>query len=108
MSCEFSDHDSSSESDFSLNEDFSLCNDLCKLQPYSFESIVSSSDENEVKSNTCTQVEVQNEEDIIVPKRVGNIDWCLCKCCKPMESEAESLCCRETNEFPEESFQGMY
>lgn len=111
MSCDFGDSESSSESDFSFNEDFSLCNDLSKLKPYSFEPLVSSSssDENEDTDDGNTRsVEMKeiNDDNIIETRRIGNIDWCLCKCCKSMDSEAESLCCQETNEIPEEFFQG--
>ena len=39
-------------------------------------------------------------------KRVGNVEWCLRGCCKPMESEEESVCCGEENAIPVEFFQG--
>ena len=32
--------------------------------------------------------------------RIGNTDWCLCG------RFTESLCCKETNEIPEEYFEG--
>ena len=38
--------------------------------------------------------------------RIGNTDWCLCGRCAPMETHTESLCCKETNEIPEEYFEG--
>ena len=43
MSRDFSDSESSSESDFSFSKDFLLCNDLYKMKPYSFEPLLSSS-----------------------------------------------------------------
>lgn len=91
------DNSSSSESDFIFDEDFSLCNDNSKLQPYSFEPLASSS-ENEEEESAFPNDEI---------KRVGNLDWCLCKCCKQMESEHESLCCQETNEISEILFEGV-
>ena len=38
--------------------------------------------------------------------RVGKNDWCVCGSCKAMQIEAESLCCRDTNEIPEDFFEG--
>ena len=88
----------SSESD-SLNEE--LCSDFSKLKPYSFEPIISS-DEDEDPPIVTTFM----EEKVVENSRVGNVDWCLCNCCKPMDSEVESFCCKETNELPEELFEG--
>ena len=39
--------------------------------------------------------------------RIGNTDWCQCGECKPMATYMESLCCQNTNEVPEELFEGQ-
>ena len=39
--------------------------------------------------------------------RIGNIDWWKCGCeCKLMTTFAESFCCRDANEIPDENFKG--
>ena len=40
-------------------------------------------------------------------RRAGNINWCSCgKKCKAMTTEEESLCCRDTNDIPDNHFSG--
>ena len=41
-------------------------------------------------------------------KRIGNTNWCQCELCQPMESEAESLCCLNTNEVHDDYFEGYH
>lgn len=30
--------------------------------------------------------------------RIGNTDWCICDCCRPMPTQIESVCCREIDQ----------
>ena len=48
------------------------------------------------------------EETSLKPQdRIGNIDWCKCECeCKLTVTFTESVCCRHTNEIPDENFEG--
>ena len=40
-------------------------------------------------------------------ERIGNNDWCVCgKKCRAMQTYTESLCCQETNESPENFYNG--
>ncbi|XP_065060247.1 P2X purinoceptor 7-like [Rhopilema esculentum] len=53
------------------------------------------------KSDDSTESESERE-------RIGNAYWCVCGGkCKAMETYAESLCCQETNDIPENYFQGQ-
>ena len=70
------------------------------LKPYDQEPRRTSFDEGSLSdhSSTCST----DSETL----RIGNTDWCLCGRCSPMETHTESLCCKETNEIPEEYFEG--
>ena len=42
-------------------------------------------------------------------ERINNTDWCKCGgFCGAMKTNCESLCCRDTNEIPDEYFNGKY
>jgi len=44
--------------------------------------------------------------DSQVPElRIGNVNWCICGKCEPMKTEAESFCCLDANEVPDEYFE---
>ena len=72
--------------------------DLTNLKAFDFEP-------------TCAPREIQSsdeESEIEVDKnRIGNVTWCRCGKCQPMETDTESLCCQDTNEVPEELFEGI-
>jgi len=83
-------------------EDFSELSleygDISKLKPYDFEPLATSSDS-----------ESEEQENVGVPSasdRTGNINWCQCGECKPMNNEVESLCCVEAPEIIDEFFEG--
>lgn len=88
-------------SDLSFDEEVSLCNDLSKLTPYSFEPLASSSSSEDENENISAVVVKEKSET-----RSRNTKWCQCNHCKPMESENESICCHEMNEISEENFEG--
>ena len=67
------------------------------LKSYDFEPLVE-----KIPNNT----DLQTTE--ATTKRIGNTNWCQCGLCQPMESEAESLFCLETNEVPDGYFEGYY
>ena len=71
--------------------------DLCLLKTYNFEPLVK-----KIPNNT----DLESTE--ATTKRIGNTNWCQCGLCQPMESEAESLCCLDTNEVPDDYFEGYY
>ena len=71
--------------------------DIAMLKPYDFEPVI--------KDLTIEEDQTETNENIRV-SRVGNNSWCLCGKCEAMESEAESLCCLDTNEVPEDYFEG--
>ena len=55
-----------------------------------------------VKLNTETHIEEQQES------RTGHTNWCSCEKCKAMLTDEESLCCRDTNDIPDNHFQGLH
>ena len=75
---------------------------ISKLQPCDLEpTLPSSTVSSNSNSDECTSDSEQEKE------RIGNTDSYVCGGkCRPMESYTESLCCRETNEVPDEYFEG--
>ena len=69
------------------------------LKPFDFEPVCS-------PRKDLISESPQSSEDGEQVKRKGNTDWCICGCCKAMETESESFCCRDTNEVPDEYFEG--
>ena len=51
--------------------------------------------------------ESELESEVEEQGRIGKTDWCQCGECKPMTTYTESLCCQDTNEVPEELFEGQ-
>ena len=91
----FSDSSNSSDS----VSDISLP-DVTKLKPYDFEPEASSSEED--------NIDISNDDSSDEEKsRIGNVDWCVCGKCRPMQTFTESLCCRDTNEVPDDLFEGL-
>ena len=91
---------SSSESDESGNESFP---DLNKLKPYDLEPRISSSD----LSSSSNENSSDDDSETAEESRIGNVDWCLCGKCLPMTTYTESICCLDTNEVPDEYFEGI-
>ena len=54
-------------------------------------------------SSSSVSSDEYNRENI---SRAGKTDWCLCGKCRAMETDIESLCCCETNEVPDDYFEG--
>ena len=53
-------------------------------------------------------IEFLSDNDVdeeITDGRKGNTNWCLCGHCQAMGTEAESLCCRDTNDIPDNYFE---
>ena len=71
--------------------------DLLLLKPYDFEPNIK-----DLPSDSNNQQKEKNEN-----WRTGNTDWCICEKCQPMESEAGSLCCLDTDEVPGDYFEGQ-
>lgn len=90
---------SSNENDDSTSEGDESIPDLSVLNPYDFEPIIAF---NEIENEEGES----NSKSTDIPTRIGNVNWCKCGYCKPMESEAESLCCLDTNQIPDENFEG--
>ena len=71
--------------------------DLLLLKPYDFEPNIK-----DLPSDSNNQQKEKNEH-----WRIGNTDWCICEKSQPMESKAESLCCLDTDEVPDDYFEGQ-
>ncbi|XP_057296362.1 uncharacterized protein LOC130625322 [Hydractinia symbiolongicarpus] len=90
-------------SDSSSNEDENDdIPDLSTLRPFNFEPEFSLEELN--KLGTCSSESDEEEDEV---SRIGNNNWCQCGGhCRAMESYSESLCCRDTNEIPDNHFEG--
>ena len=93
-----SEQSSSSESD---NDSIP---DVHKLQPYDLEPEIASSD---VSTTTSDENTNSSDSEIADYSRIGNTSWCSYGKCFPM-SYTERLCCRDTNEVPDEYFEGNH
>ena len=92
------EYPTSSSSSCESSESENSLPDISSLKPYDFEPEIPYAEEEQTPES----------EQSILASRIGNIHWCLCGECKPMETEAESLCCLDTNEVPDEHFEGKY
>ena len=90
--CETSDSETN-ESEESVEKQLSGILDISGLKPYDFEPEI-------------PFVEEEVNEESKKTTRVGNVDWCTCRECKAMDTDTESLCCLDTNEVPDEHFEG--
>lgn len=92
------EYPTSSSSSCESSESEDSLPDISSLKPYDFEPEIPYAEEEQTPES----------KQSILTSRIGNIHWCLCGECKPMETEAESLCCLDTNEVPDEYFEGEY
>ena len=92
------EYPTSSSSSCESSESEDSLPDISRLKPYDFEPEIPYAEEEQTPES----------EQSILTSRIGNTHWCLCGECKPMETEAESLCCLDTNEVPDEYFEGKY
>ena len=68
------------------------------LKPYDMEPTRSSPDLSSSSSS-------DNGDEIVEIERTNNTNWCKCGgFCRAMKTNCESLCCRDTNEIPDEYF----
>ena len=91
--------DNDTESDSPDIESLLIWNDPIKLLPFSFEPLASSKSEDSDFEGNVQQKSSSNNQ-------IGNIGWCKCNNCRPMETDAESFCCAEADEIHEEMFEG--
>ena len=96
---------SSSEQSSSSESDNDSIPDVHKLQPYDLEPEIASSD---VSMTTSDKNTSSSDSEIADYSRIGNTSWCSCGKCFPMSTYTESLCCRDTNEVPDEYFEGNH
>ena len=96
-----SDKSFSDEDDNSSEEE--LIQDFAKLRPYDHEPTVPSA---EISTSSASDDEDADDSEQEEQERIGNVDWCGCGKCRPMLTFTESLCCQDTNEVPEELFEG--
>ena len=96
---------SSSMSDFSEVSDIEeeLATKINTLVPFDMEPRKKIDDKNfELGADSF-------EDHLLTTNRIGNIKWCKCgERCQAMKTEEESLCCRDTNEIPDDNFKGMF
>ena len=55
----------------------------------------------------CIFVKSELESEAEEQGTIGDTDWCQCGECKPKATHTENLCCHDTNEVPEELFEGQ-
>ncbi|KAH7969254.1 uncharacterized protein LOC119381895 [Rhipicephalus sanguineus] len=103
-SCSSRDSDSSSASASDPNEDidffFSGSSEEDDVRGsienpdnhFIFDPLASDDEEAHAVPEAVDEVDVQQH----VP-RMANTDWCTCGRCRPMDSEQESVCCREVD-----------
>ena len=61
-----------------------------------------------VNNKNYTQDQCQ-PKDVLSEQWFGHISWPKCGgFCIPMETEEESLCCRDNSEIPEENYDGNF
>ena len=84
-----------SSSDESDTDSFDFCDR--ELMPYEFEP------RPKISKGDCNSSKGTNSKNQS-QSRKGNTKWCKCGNCKEMESEEESICCRE--DVPETYLQG--
>ena len=72
---------------------------IATLRPYEFEPVEKITGPISPSSSSGESEEEENS-------RIGNTEWCLCEKCEAMETYTESLCCQDTNEVPEDYFEG--
>ena len=84
---------------YAWNSSYNACiyiKTIKNLKPYDFEP-------------ACPpRIEFLSDHDVdeeITDGRNGNTNWCLCGHCQAMGTEAESLCCRDTNDIPDNYFE---
>ena len=77
------------------------------VEPYLFEPEYDTLDELMVEASANANLDFDSLEPI-VESRAGNLDWCSCGNCRVMGRDIDSVCCREVNAIPEESFEGMF
>ena len=76
--------------------------DLSTLRPFNFEPEIPAEELGDISSSSASE-----EEEVLEDLRIGNNTWCSCGGhCKPMQTSAESLCCKDTKEIPDELFDG--
>ena len=66
------------------------------MEPYAFEPVRQDTAEEEPDDASSESDEMENAGDT---ERVGNVSWCTCGSCRPMETEKESICCQEVAEL---------
>ena len=92
---------SSSDSDMlSFSDSETEATDLTTLRPYDMEPEFSSGESNDSDNDDYVTDHFYDETEHL--ERIGNTDWCNCKCCRPMTTFQESICCKE--EVPIEYF----
>ena len=80
-----------------------LFRDFSKLRPYDHEPTVPSAG---ISTSSASDDEDADDSKQEERERIDNVDWCGCGKCRPMLTFTESLCCQDTNEVPEELFEG--
>ena len=72
--------------------------DISSLKPFCFEPEISLEEQQNISDDSSDSERFEE----FVESRIGNNYWCPCGGhCKPMGTNAESLCCRDNNEIPD-------
>ena len=94
--------DNSSNTLFNNSESEIELPDFITLKPFNIDPRKKVSDKNYAEYKCQTK-------DVLSKQRVGHNSWCKYgRFCKSMETEEESLCCRDNSEIPEEYYNGNF
>ena len=100
-SIDLSSSEDKSESESSDDDSDVSIPDFSLLKPYDHEPIRKLS-----RSPSPSSESSSSDEEITEQTRIGNTKWCQCSNCMSMETYEESLCCRDTNDVPDDYFKG--
>ena len=107
------DLDSSSENDDNSSENSKFQEDFLDTQEFSYSVDLSDlSESDQIESDESIPdlclLKPNLQTTAATTKRISNTNRCQCGLCQPMESEAKTSCCLDTNEVPDDYFEGYY
>ena len=100
-----SDTDLGTGSELSYDDDDELTNLNEHLKPYNYEPSCQPRKDFISNSENDEDSDVSSDSNQEVSGK-GNTNWCACGHCRALETEIESICCRDTNKVPDNYFDG--
>ena len=92
--------DDETDSDLDMK---TVCEEIKLLKPYQFEPEGESNCGNTDDSDSSSE----DNDSCPRPNRVGNKEWCQCKCCVVEKRAIDCLCCQEESAISEDKFEGL-